>query len=224
MSGDDESSPEPASGRRQVIGVPHATPGMFVTFDGPDGVGKSTIIDEVATQLKADGIPVHLTCEPTQTDMGRLIRHGVDDYRGLALAHFVAGDRYFHCQSEVLPSLERGEVVLSHRYVPSSLVLQRIDDISIDLLIQMNSEVLRPDATVILAADVQVILTRLGERTSRNRFESASACATQMRLYREAAGVLRGYGWNVIVVDTTQTPPCKIAESIIEAAGVRGSE
>jgi dTMP kinase len=69
------------------------------------------------------------------------------------------------------PPLAAGRLVLCDRYVASTLALQRLDGISIDLLWDMNSEALVPDLSVLLTADVAAIDQRLTERDRVTRFE-----------------------------------------------------
>ncbi|MGH4006791.1 MAG: dTMP kinase, partial [Pseudonocardiaceae bacterium] len=106
--------------------------GMLITIDGPGGVGKSTTAQLVAKTLDDRAIPVHTTTEPTRTSLGEHIRASTDTYRGMALACLVAGDRHHHLVAEILPALRAGKVVVCDRYLPSSLVLQRIDGIEPD--------------------------------------------------------------------------------------------
>lgn len=108
--------------------------GLFVSVDGPGGVGKSTLISEIAATLDWAGVPVRVTAEPTRTPLGDLLRHGTDTYHGMAVGCLVAGDRHHHLAAEIMPPLPRDEVVVSDRYLPSSLVLQRIDRLDWDTI------------------------------------------------------------------------------------------
>ncbi len=98
--------------------------GLFVVFDGPNGVGKTTLVNEVATQLRQQGYNVLATKEPTRSPLGQFVRNAEEKCRGKTLAYLVAADRQFHLEQEILPALDRGMIVLSDRYIPSSLVLQ----------------------------------------------------------------------------------------------------
>ncbi|WP_322974781.1 dTMP kinase [Actinacidiphila epipremni] len=68
--------------------------GLFVSIDGPGGVGKSTVTALVAEELRAAGAAVLATREPSDTALGRLARNGTDDYRGLTMACLIAADRH----------------------------------------------------------------------------------------------------------------------------------
>ncbi len=68
--------------------------------------------------------------EPSPTPLGQLIRAGTGECTGMALACLVAGDRHHHLATEIRPALAARQIVLCDRYLPSSLVLQRMDGIS----------------------------------------------------------------------------------------------
>lgn len=101
--------------------------GLFVAFEGGDGAGKSTQARLLAEWLTSLGRTVLLTREPGGTDLGRHIRelvlHG-DDVAPRAEALLFAADRAHHVDALVRPALERGEVVLTDRYLDSSAAYQ----------------------------------------------------------------------------------------------------
>src|SRR5487761_474614 len=101
--------------------------GMFVSIDGPSGAGKSTIVRHLAQMLVAAGECVHVTAEPSEGPIGRLCRELTDTVTGHALACLYAADRYHHIETEIRPLLAAGQTVISDRYVPSGLVMQRFD-------------------------------------------------------------------------------------------------
>src|SRR5690606_30541650 len=107
-----------AAGGAGMSADTRARGGLFVSVDGPGGVGKSTLVAEIATALDRAGVPMRVTVEPTRTPLGDLLRHGTDTYQGMALACLVAGDRHHHIDSEIMPALAAGRVVVSDRYLP----------------------------------------------------------------------------------------------------------
>jgi dTMP kinase len=183
-------------------------PGVFVSVDGPGGVGKSTIVALVAEHLAAHGMAVHATTEPSRTPLGNLIRAGTDTYHGRALAHLVAGDRHHHLVTDIRPRRQAGAVVLCDRYIPSSLVLQRIDGLSWEEIWQINAHLERPDLTVILNADPAVIAARLtGRGGTHSRFErQPGSSQTESDLYRDTAARLTAAGWPVFTLECTAVP------------------
>lgn len=102
--------------------------GLFISFEGIDGVGKSTQLDLLAQFLKEQGREVCRTLEPGGTDLGREIRelllHRKGDVAPRAEALLFAADRAHHVATVVRPALERGEVVITDRYLDSSVAYQ----------------------------------------------------------------------------------------------------
>ena len=178
--------------------------GLLVSIDGPGGSGKSTVAAITAELLTDHGLAVHETTEPTRTPLGKLIRAGTDEYTGMSLACLVTGDRHHHLAAEIRPALAAGQVVLCDRYVPSSLVLQRMDGISWDVIRQLNDGTSQPGLAVILNAAPEVIAARLNARGGHSRFERQPGSShTESALYHDTAQRLAQEGWPVLVVDVT---------------------
>ena len=98
-----------------------------------------------------------------------------------------AADRYHHLEAEVRPNTEACRTVISDRYIPSGLVMQRFDGIDPAFLWQLNAEADRPDLAVILEADPDVIAERLHERGPHNRFQrSPGSSHAEVHFYRQA--------------------------------------
>jgi dTMP kinase len=109
--------------------APDAKPrGLFLTFEGGDGVGKTTQATLLQEWLAARGRTVVRTREPGGTEVGVLIRDIVLHHRGevapRAEALLYAADRAHHVETVVRPALERGEVVIQDRYLDSSVAYQ----------------------------------------------------------------------------------------------------
>lgn len=171
-------------------------PGLFVSIDGPGGVGKSTTITLVVERLRARGTDVHPTTEPSRTPLGNLVRASTDTYSGLALAYLVAADRHHHVATEIRPRLRAGAVVVCDRYVPSSLVLQGMDGVADEEIWRLNGGLDRPDLAVVLNADPDVLAGRLAARGgTHSRFErQPGSSQAESDLYREAATRLAAAG------------------------------
>jgi dTMP kinase len=190
-------------------------PGILITIDGPGGVGKSTVAQLVVKALDDQAVPVHATAEPTRTPLGEHIRAGTETYRGMALACLVAGDRHHHLATEILSALRAGKVVVCDRYLPSSLVLQRLDGLAPEVIWQLNAGAHVPDVAVILNAEPPVIAERLRARGAHSRFErQPGSSRSESDLYQQAAADLRGAGWPVMALDCTIHPPETIALTI----------
>lgn len=178
--------------------------GVFVSFDGPGGVGKSTLVGAVTTALADRGVTPVATCEPTYTPLGELLRMGTHTYQGMAMACLIAGDRHQHLAAEINPALREGRIVVCDRYLPSSLVLQGMDDVPSDVIWQLHRDIRIPDVAVLLSADVEILQQRLAGRGAHSRYERQPGISrTETDLYREAAGELRRMGWPVMEIDTT---------------------
>ena len=159
-------------------------PGLFLTFEGGDGSGKSTQSALLQTWLIEQGRTVVSTREPGGTEVGDEIREIVLHRRGhivpRAEALLYAADRAHHIATVVRPALERGDIVLQDRYLDSSVAYQgvgreleagEIRDLSL-----WAAEGLLPDITVLLDLDVAIGRDRLDEsRTRYDRLESEAA-------------------------------------------------
>ena len=104
------------------------TGGLFISFEGIDGVGKSTQLDLLVQFLNEQGRTVCRTLEPGGTDLGREIRelllHRKGEVAPRAEALLFAADRAHHVATVVRPALERNEVVVTDRYLDSSVAYQ----------------------------------------------------------------------------------------------------
>lgn len=191
--------------------------GLFVSVDGPSGAGKSTIVRHLAQMLVAEGEDVHVTAEPSAGPIGVLARELTETVTGLPLACLYAADRYHHLATEITPNLAAGKVVISDRYVPSGLVMQRFDGVDPLYLWRVNAEADRPDLAVILEADAEVIAQRLAERGAHNRFQlSPGSSHAEIHFYRQATERLIHAGFDVLRVDCNGRTPEKAAAQILD--------
>jgi dTMP kinase len=150
--------------------------GVFVVFEGGEGAGKSTQVERLAERLRGQGYDVVVTREPGATEVGARIRGllldvGPDDGEDLAPraeALLYAADRAHHVAAVVRPALARGDVVISDRYVDSSLAYQGagrtlpVDEVS--WLSAWATGGLKPDLVVLLDIDPAIGLMRAGDR------------------------------------------------------------
>lgn len=191
--------------------------GTFVSIDGPSGAGKSTVVRHLAQMLVAIGEDVHVTAEPSSGRIGDLCRELTETVTGHALACLYAADRYHHIETEIRPSVEAGKIVVSDRYVPSSLVLQRFDGVDPTFLWHLNAEADRPDLAVILQADPEVIAERLSDRGPHNRFQRLPGSShSEVDFYRQATERLIDAGFEVFTVDCNHRPPEQVAAVICD--------
>jgi dTMP kinase len=153
--------------------------GLFLTFEGGDGSGKSTQSALLAEWLEQQGHTVVLTREPGGTELGDEIRDIVLHRRGhiapRAEALLYAADRAHHIATKVRPALERGDIVLQDRYLDSSVAYQGAGRILVPDEVRKLSlwaaEDLLPDLTVLLDLDESIGRDRLKARTKYDRLE-----------------------------------------------------
>ena len=143
--------------------------GLFIAFEGGDGAGKSTQAAQLASTLEARGLTVLRTREPGGTPIGEKLRslvldhgHGHIDARTEAL--IFAASRAAHASQVIRPALERGEVVLTDRYIDSSVAYQGAGrDLGMDAVRNLNAWAtsgLQPHLTVLLDVEPAVGRTR----------------------------------------------------------------
>jgi dTMP kinase len=147
--------------------------GMFVCFEGGEGAGKSTQARILRQRLEDEGHVVVLTREPGDTPVGAEIRRIVLDPATGELADrtealLYAADKAEHVHAVVLPALERGDVVLTDRYVDSTLAYQgagrALDTQELEQVARWATGDLRPHLTVLLDLEPADGLTRFVER------------------------------------------------------------
>jgi dTMP kinase len=157
------------AGVPRAAGEPRPDSGLFVTFEGGDGVGKTTQAALLEEWLTARGRTVVRTREPGGTDVGVLIRDIVLHHRGdiaaRAEALLYAADRAHHVATVVRPALERDEVVIQDRYLDSSVAYQgdgrQLEPDAIRDLSLWAVGGLLPDLTVLLDLEHRVARGRL---------------------------------------------------------------
>lgn len=145
--------------------------GKLVVFDGPNGVGKTTLIKCVAELLKNNNIDFYTTKEPTKSVLGKFTYDFSENNRGISLACIVAADRYKHLEDEIIPMLKQNKIVLVDRYILSSFMFQGIDGVAFDTILDINKEIIKPDLQIAISAQVQQIQSRLQLRENLTRFE-----------------------------------------------------
>lgn len=157
---------------------PVDAPGLFVCFEGGDGSGKSTQSRLLHEHLTAAGNDVVLTFEPGDTEVGKILRQivlspqtGDLDPRAEVLCY--AADKAEHLHRVVNPALARGAVVVTDRYVDSSLAYQgagrALEVAEVEQVLRWATSGLRPDLTIVLDLAPE---TGLGRFEGRDRIEA----------------------------------------------------
>ena len=155
--------------------------GKFITFEGIEGVGKSTNIGHFVAAVEAAGHEVLVTREPGGTPMAERIRgllaeHGDEEMPDVAEMLLVFAARSLHVSNVIRPALEAGAWVVCDRFTDSSRAYQGggrgLPRADIDLLAGWVHGGLEPDLTILLDAPVATGMARAGDRSDPDRFES----------------------------------------------------
>jgi len=158
----------------------YAESGVFVCFEGGEGSGKSTQARLLSERLRAEGYAVLLTFEPGDTAVGQELRRIVLSPETGELSHrtealLYAADKAEHVDTVVQPALDRGEVVVTDRYVDTTLAYQgagrelRIEEV--ESVARWATHGLRPHLTVVMDVDPR---DGLGRFEGRDRIEAES--------------------------------------------------
>ena len=201
---------------------PTSGPGLFISFEGGDGVGKTTQIRILADLLAAADVDHILTREPGGTELGveirRLLLHG-GHVAPRAEALLYAADRAHHIATRVRPALERGAVVLADRYLDSSVAYQgaarslgpqEVRDLSL-----WATEGLLPDLTILLDGDPDLAERRTTGRGAKDRLEQeGDAFRTSLRW--QFLTLAQAEPERFVVVDADR-PVDQVADDVIAA-------
>ncbi len=161
--------------------------GLFLTFEGIDGCGKTTQMALLAEKLRAEGYDVLESAEPGGTPIGNQIRRVLLDSANQELAPTTELLLYFACRAQnvdelILPALREGKIVISDRFTDSTMVYQGAarglgEDVVRDLD-RIACRGLEPDLTIYIDIDLETSLARAHDR---NRgLEGARAAETRM--------------------------------------------
>lgn len=192
--------------------APDAWTGLFISFEGGDGAGKSTQIRRLAEVLRAEGREVVLTREPGGSDGAEAIRKlilegAADRWSPLSEALLMYAAREDHLERTIMPALARGAVVITDRFADSTMAYQGLaGSLGEETVTALYDLVVRdrgPDVTIILDIPVEVGLERSGNRGgAEQRFESKGA-AYQDAVRRAFLEIARREPERCLVIDAT---------------------
>jgi len=173
---------------------------FFIVLDGIDGSGTTTHSQLLAGFLESKGLKVHITQEPSNNEIGLLLRKFLKDNKipPSTDALMFAADRDLHYRNEIKKKLDEGYIVISDRYIESSIIYQSIqsDEISIEWVKSINKFAGMPDATIILDIEAQISLSRKNQ-SDLEKFENTNFLEKVRNTYLERAKEL-----NYFVVNT----------------------
>jgi len=143
--------------------------GVFICIEGLDGCGKTTQAKLLAKKLRKSHNAVY-TAEPSHGKIGTYIRksylYGEKRLSIVLEALLFAADRIEHLENEVIPALNEGCLVISDRYVFSSLAYQGAAGLSLDWIEKINEHALKPDLAVFIDVDLETVMDRLKSKKS----------------------------------------------------------
>ncbi len=144
--------------------------GFFICLEGLDGCGKTTQAKVLVRKLKRMGYNANYTAEPSLGKIGRFIRkyclHGDKRVSSIVEALLFAADRYEHVENEVIPAIKSGKIVVSDRYMYSSLAYQGATGLNLDWIRRLNEHALPPDLAIFIDVDPKTVIQRLKPKKS----------------------------------------------------------
>ncbi len=187
--------------------------GLFITLEGPDGSGKSTITKLIGDYLEEKGIEYIVTREPGGTDIGEDIRDIILDNKNTKMgpeteALLYAASRGQHIHEKILPALEEGKLIICDRFLLSSLAYQGIArGLGVEEVKSINDFALRgikPDKILFFHIDPEVSLKRKTAKLGGDRLEKEGE-EFHNRVYNGYMDLVDLYPENIKVIDATKT-------------------
>ena len=198
--------------------------GKFITLEGPDGAGKSTIISLISDYMIQKGIDFIVTREPGGTLIGEEIRDIIIDNNNTNMgketeALLFAAARSQHIHEKIIPSLNDGKIVICDRFLLSSLAYQGVGrDLGIEDVKMINDFGLRnvsPDLVLFFHIDPEVTLKRKTIEMGGDRLEQEGN-EFHKKVYEGYMELLNKYPENIKVIDATKTVEEVFKQSIHE--------
>ena len=144
--------------------------GVFICVEGIDGSGKTTQAHILVEALKKEGFEAVYTTEPSNGVFGKMLRkHILEGSRRVPVvveAVLFAVDRFDHIESEVKPLLKRGKIVVSDRYVYSSIAYQGASSLSKKWLKEINNRAIKPDLSIFIDVPPEIVIGRFNRQKS----------------------------------------------------------
>ncbi len=194
--------------------------GLFITFEGIDGCGKSSQIELAAKYLQSKGIDYIKTRDPGGTSLGKKIREILLNYDGdiadMCELFLYLADRAQHIEEKILPALNEGKIVLCDRYVDSTVAYQGyargLDKEKILELNNIVAKALMPDLTFIFDVSLEVSAARVGEKKDRLESEGSEFHKNVRKGFLELA---EKFGDRIRVIDAERSIE-EIAADVLE--------
>jgi dTMP kinase len=144
--------------------------GVFICIEGLDASGKTTHAHRLVRNLRRKGFDAVYTTEPSRGEIGRFIRMYILQRKrrvpSVVEALLFAVDRVDHVEKEIKPALEKGKIVVSDRYVYSSLAYQGAAGLDLKWIEEINRLALLPDLAIYIDVPSEVVVKRLRRKKS----------------------------------------------------------
>ncbi len=205
---------------------------MFITFEGPDGSGKTSQVSPLADFLEKKGYSVLITREPGGTDIGNQIRTVLFDLENTEMhprteTLLFLASRAQLVEEVIRPHLERNGIVLSDRFADSTLTYQGYghgNDIEqVRCLLEFATGGLKPDLTLLFDLDVEVGLRRRAKGGNWNRLD-AYGLAFHQRVREGYLKLVEKEPERWVIIDAEQPPEyvqVAVRETVMERLGVK---
>lgn len=199
----------------------HMQKGKFITFEGPDGSGKTTVSTAVVEKLKEAGIPVLYSREPGGSAIAEQIRNVILDPKNTAMdarteALLYAASRRQHLKEIIEPALDKGINVICDRFIDSSLAYQgygrHIGEKEVYQINEFAIESHMPDKTIFLKISAEDGLARIQKRSFLDRLDQESITFHD-DVFNGYEKVVEKYKDRMIIVDAS-----KEVDAVIEDA------
>ena len=149
--------------------------GLFITFEGIDGVGKTFIMQAIGDWLQKKEIKLLRLFEPGSSSIGKTIRRLIfakSEISLLAQAFLFMADRAQHLEEKIIPALQQKTVVLCDRYQDSTIAYQGLNYETREYFFDFYSKFfLKPNLTFLISASENTIQKRMKERKNKNFFD-----------------------------------------------------
>jgi dTMP kinase len=144
--------------------------GFFICVEGLDGCGKTTQTRLLVRRLKKMSYDAVYTAEPSRGRIGVFIKryclHGEKRVSGIIEALLFAADRFEHVEKDVVPALDKARIVISDRYVYSSLAYQGAAGLDLEWIGTVNDHALRPNLAIFVDVEPEAVIHRLKSKKS----------------------------------------------------------
>jgi len=144
--------------------------GFFICVEGLDGCGKTTQAKLLVVRLREKGYDAIYTAEPSRGKIGMFIKeyclHGRKRVSSVVEALLFAADRFEHVEEEVVPALNEGKLVVSDRYVYSSLAYQGAAGLDLKWVEKINEHAISPNLAVLIDVVPETVIQRLKPKKS----------------------------------------------------------